>query len=56
MKTRLIRIDRVREDGSYYIGLGFGFEKDSVIYAWFVGIIIQFLYWTIRVGIDREIK
>ena len=54
MKTRLIRIDRSIEE-TYYIGVGIGYETDGD-YGWFVGIIIAFLHWNIRIGIDREAK
>ena len=53
MKTRLIRIDGSVEE-TYYIGIGIGYETDGD-YGWFAGIIIAFLHWNIRIGIDREL-
>ena len=53
MKTTLIQIDEMR-DGSYYIAAGIGLEIEK--YEWFAGIVIQFLYWQIRIGIHRKVK
>ena len=53
MKTSLITVDR-NNDPTYYIGMGIGFEYDE--YGSFFGIIIAFLYWTIRIGIDRSLE
>ena len=50
MKTRLIQIDRPWID-SYYLGIGIGYEKDD---EFFVGIVIAFFVWNIRIGIDRS--
>ncbi len=55
MKTRLILINKVEAEETYYIGLGLGFERERN-YGWFAGIIIQFFLWTIRIGIDREVN
>ena len=54
MKTTLIQITTT-EDGSYYIGIGIGFEIERH-HGWFAGIVIQFFLWTIRIGIDREVE
>lgn len=54
MKTTLIRIDKA-EKGMYFIGLGVGFDKDSH-YGYFIGLVIEFLFWTIKIGIDREVE
>ena len=51
MKTTLIQIDRPWMD-SYYLGIGIGYEKDSD--EFFVGIVIAFFVWNIRIGIDRS--
>ena len=53
MKTTLIEIHK-DPDQVYYLGLGIGFEKDK--YGYFVGILIAFLSWTIRIGILREVE
>jgi hypothetical protein len=54
MKTTLIRINS-SEAGMYYVGFGLGFELERH-HGWFAGLIIQFLPWTIRIGIDREVE
>ena len=53
MKTTLIGIDKPWK-GCYYLGLGLGFENDKE--GFFVGIVIAFLAWNIRIGIDREVE
>ncbi len=52
MKTTLIEINRTVK-GQYIIGFGIGYDKDSH-YGYFVGVIIQFFWWIIRIGVSRE--
>ena len=45
----LISIDKPWED-CYYLGIGLGFENDSD--GFFIGLVIAFIYWNIRIGLD----
>ena len=51
MKIRLVTIDKII-DPTYYIGIGTGFEYDD--HGYFVGIIVAFFPWTIRIGINKN--
>jgi len=52
MKTTLIGVS-IDED-SYFLGIGIGFEKGE--HESFFGLVIVFLIWTIRIGIDRSLE
>ena len=54
MKTTLIEIENYRGTGSHFIGLGFGLELDGK--EFFIGFVIEFLIWSIHVGINRRLS